>query len=1194
MKKKRFNFHNRHSMSCLKQIYRVMKLTTFILFVLFFQVSAGVFSQNNGKFSIRAEQKTIHNILKEIEDQTNYTFMYNRNNIDVDRKTDINMEVKDIEKVLDALFKGTNVKYRSFNHNYVLYTDEELPSVQSPQPVSLSGKVTDKSGAPLPGVTVTIMGTTLGTITNTNGEYQLSNVEPDASLVFSFVGMKTMEISVSGKRIVDVEMEEETIGIEEVVAIGYGTQKKSNITGAISVISDENLKSRPSSTVTQILLGQSPGIDFGIGVAGYQPGAQMTLKIRGLGSISGASPFIVVDGIPGSLDNLNPEDIESISVLKDASASAVYGAHAAHGVILVTTKSGSRNKEITATYNGSISVNFPMVLPGTLDSYTYARVHNEAAQNSGARYYSNEVVDRIVAYQNKDWDYLKQFVPADATHFETVAAKDGNWAIKWDAHANNDWLDIFFGKAVNNKHNFSLEGGSEKISYYFSAGSIKENSYLNYADDSFGRYNLSGKVKMSVTDWWDFTVETRMTKGIKKRPNFNSTSSVTYLDFFRTIFEAAPTNPLYDAYGNTLARLGNFPNIIGLMRDGGQYRNEYTENFSGFFSTMRPVKGWEINADFAYKSFDSFVSNTVKTLSYPKANGTYGVISPRNYIRNQHASDYYWTSNIYTSYDLNLKSGHHVRAMTGMQFEYDKGRNLYAGNSNMILQDVPSLATAVGEPEIGESLTHTATQGFFGRLNYDFREKYLIESSFRYDGTSRFSEGNRWGFFPSFSLGWFPSKEKFWESLSPYVNTLKIRGSWGSLGNQKTAAYQDLQLIPIVTGSLNWVFEQGGTRPKGYTNTPGLVSKDLTWETVTTKNIGMDAGFLKQRLQLGVDLFEKTTEDMIGPVEAVPGVLGVGRPSSNNASLRTRGWEVELGWKDNPFKDFSYHVNLNLYDNTTIITKYHNPTRLLSQWYEGKESGEIWGYVSNGLFGSQEEIDNHPSQAEMYNTWRPGDVKYEDISKDGKVSRNSSTLDDPGDRKIIGNASDHYQFGISLGANYKGFDLSMLWRGVAKKDIATHFTGYGSQAYFGFLSQTWSSIFDYHLDYYRDTPGDQYTGLYEGDANINTDAWYPRPYLSSNENPKNRHVSTRYLLNGAYIRLQNVQIGYNFPDKVISKIGVSRLRIYVSGDNLLTFSHLPKGIDPVADEGEIEGARYLGNTYGAGRLIAFGLMISTK
>jgi len=1070
---------------------------------------------------------------------------------------------------------------------------------ETQQPGSVSGRVTDSSGAPLPGVTVMVMGTTRGAVTGLDGSYSLADVPANATLQFSFVGMKLQEIPVIGKNTINVEMQEVTVGIEEVVAVGYGTQKKVNLTGAVDVISDEKLANRQAPNVSQLLQGVAPGLNFSINNNyGFQPGAAMNITIRGMGSLNGGSPYILIDGAPGDINLLNPEDIESISVLKDAAASAIYGARAPYGVILVTTKKGEKKEKINIRISSNLMINTPMPLPEMPDSYTWAKVLNEAGTNGGGRPVSDITIDRIIAFQNEDWDYLKQSManwPEGATNFG--AYPEGNvWNGANLNYANTDWWDIYYGNSVNHKHNLSVSGGTDNASYYLSLGYIKQNSVIQFGTDYYERANVMGKFEFAISDWWDVIYEPRFSRSTRERPNMTQKEAGDYDHMLRHLLRAYPVTPLYNGWGSPdeggdYMSESHIPSLLS-----GTDKDEIRDYWNTFKTEIRPLKGLKINADFSYNDYSGILTQVDKTAYIQNVDKTYspfGTTLPSQYEQT-HYQNNYWTTNIFATYNLSLHEVHHFLFLAGAQFEKGNDVQMSGFKTDLIYQDVPSLRTATGSSILTQYLSHRATQGYFARLGYNYKDKYMVESNVRYDGSYVFSKGNRWGFFPSFSLGWNVHGESFWKVPEEVITSLKVRGSWGQLGNQNVSPYGDLALIPINTGKLNWIFNSGETRPVGYTQAPGLVNQNLTWETAATTNIGVNIGFLKNKLQADFDWFERLTTDMVGPSEAKPGVLGTTVPNTNNASLRTRGWELNLNWKQSISNDFSWFVNLNLSDYKSMVTKYFNPTGTLSAWYEGREVGEIWGYTVNDLFRTQEELDACLAKTDLSfiaTSWRTGDVRYEDTSGDGKVNNGTNTLGNHGDLSVIGNSEPRWQYGISAGFDYKGFDFSMLWKGVAKRDFY-----FDEQAvfYWGVMRAWWDTNIDVkgdHLDYFRDTPGTKYYGLYEGEANINKDAFWPRPYLNSTHDVKNRrHANTRYLANAAYIRLQNVQLGYSLPEEMISKIKLQSVRFYFSGENLLTIDHLPKCIDPAALRGfnAING----GPAYSADRIYSFGLTVT--
>ena len=1002
-----------------------------------------------------------------------------------------------------------------------------------------------------------------------------------------------------GKKTLEVKLLEDTETLEEVVVVGYGTQKKVNLTGAVNVISDKDFKDRQGATVSQLLQGASSGFNFDISNQdGFQPGATMNISIRGMGSLNGGSPYVLIDGFPGDLNNLNPEDIESVSVLKDAAASAIYGARAPYGVILITTKKGKKNEKVSVSYTGNLIIKTSQKLNQSLDSYTWSSIQNEAGDNMGGHPISNETIDRIIAYQKGDFEYIKNSIPdwpTGATIFG--AMPEGNvWNNANLNYANTDWWDIYFGNSVNQKHDLSIHGGSDKVSYYFSAGYMDDNSVLNFGTDYFKRINTLGKINVAITNWWDFGYETRFAKKIREKPNMTKEGDYSFM--YRHISRNYPITPLYDGYGNYMFE-SHIPSI-----ESGTDRLDETDMWNNFRMEIRPLKGWKINADFAYNVYNSESSDVEKYIYIYDINNepyAHGVSIPNNLNRQKYIKKY-WTSNIYSSYDFDINREHNFTILAGMQFEHGDESWLQGYKTDLISENVPAFPTATGDGILSEALAHNATESFFARLNYNYKERYLFESNIRYDGSYVFRNGKRWGVFPSFSAGWNVYNEPFWEGLSSYINTMKFRVSWGELGNQNISPYSDLELVPIQTDKLNWVFNYGSSRPVGYTSGPNLVNRNLTWETATTTNLGLDMSFFNNRLSATADWFERRTTDMIGPSQAKPGVLGANVPQDNNSTLRTRGWEIALEWKQALQNGWAYNVAVSLYDYRSVVTKYFNPTGTLSTWYEGREVGDIWGYTVNDLFRSKDELDSYLSKVDLSHiatNWNTGDLKYEDINNDGKVDNGKNTLDDHGDLSVIGNDQPHYQYNINAGVSYKGFDFSMLWRGVAKKDMYFYRM---SNIFWGFTNGWWEScLTPDHLDYFRDQPGTKYSGLYEGDANINTNAYWPRPYLNDTEEAKNKNnPNTRYLQNAAYLRLQNVQIGYSFPQSIISKMHLEKLRIYFSGENLLTFSKLPNGIDPVAPVGFPEGGsgNYFGTagtgrlTYGADRIYSIGLTVT--
>jgi TonB-linked SusC/RagA family outer membrane protein len=1186
-----------------KVVFRIMRISVcqFLIAVSFFHLSRASDGKAqellNKTITLSVREEALETLLSKLEKQSNTQFLYSREVIDSQRKISLVTQNEKLSNVLNQILTPLNLKYEILGSQIIIRRDIQRthhPSAESDEArdqasselaIRVSGKVLDENGEGLPGVSIMVKGTQQGTITNPEGFFSFEVPDDKVMLVFSFVGFLTQEVSIGNRERMVITLKTDEKALDELVVVGYGVQKKVNMTGAVDVISNEQIGNRQAATVSQILQGQSPGLDFSVGGSGFEPGASMNLSIRGTGSLNGGGPFILIDGFPGEMDRLNPNDIESISVLKDAAASAIYGARAPYGVILITTKSGKKNQKMSITYTGSVTRNTAQRLPKMLDSQVFARVMNEMGDNGGGRPYSDASLKRIDAFKNQDWDYLKSVVGDQFSHYEAMPLPNGRFGHNADSHANYDWYKEYYGSSLNTQQNLALQGGSDKISYYLSGGLVSQNGILNYGVDTYKRYNLIGKVNASLTKWWDVRYESRLMKSPRERFNSINTAEDGYQMMFRQIMRTVPTQSKYDGFGNYSNQ-----SKITMIEDGGTDKWETTENWHTLASELRPLKGWKINLDFAHKSAaidQSSVNQVVYEVMTDRSKTEFAGSLPSGLSQTM-TNNTYWAANLFSSYDLQLKK-HHFSILAGTQYELDKLHLLNATKTNLIVRDVPSLETSNGAITASESLTHWATRGYFGRFNYNFDQKYLFEANARYDGTSKFLPGNRWGFFPSFSAGWNLDREKFWTVIEPVVNSFKIRASWGQLGNQQVRPYMDLALIPLKNEKLNWIFGHGTARPVGYTGTPSLVSPKLTWETATSKNLGFNLSFLKRRLQFDLDIYERTTRNMIGPSEPVPGVMGSSVPKANNATLRSRGFESILRWNDRIGANGPrYSLNFNLYNAKSVVVKYLNPTGLITDWYEGKEVGEIWGYTANDLFKTQEEVTDYLSKINMSfinSTWNPGDVKYLDMNGDGRINMGARSLQDPGDLSIIGSSTPRFQYGFSGSLDWKGFDFSFLVKGTAKRDFFVP-NGEPNIRFWGVQAWLFTAMTPEHLDYFRDKPGTETSGLYMGDANINLDSYFPKQYLNSNQNSKNRQVSSRYLLNAAYWRIQNMQLGYSLSSKVLEKLRIQKLRLYVSGENLFTNTKLLRGMDPIALTGWGNG---VGNTYGADRMLSFGI-----
>ncbi len=1016
----------------------------------------------------------------------------------------------------------------------VAYADQQKKKV--------TGTITEENGNPLPGATVMIEGTTVGAISDANGKFSIETTDESQSLVFSFMGYKAQVVQVKDRLVVDISMVPDFQAIDEVVVIGYGTQKKVNLSGAVDVVNSKAIENRPVSNVVQALQGLAPNVNVSVGSTGGEMGAKLQMNIRGQGSISGGSVYTLVDGIEQDISNLNPDDIESISVLKDAAAASIYGARAAFGVILVTTKKG-RKDGISVNYNNNFSFASPTIVPHSVNSLQFAEYFNVASVNDGKPpLFQQIIIDNIKRYQAGDIDYWTIPVPWAPLYWLSYS---GSWA-------NTDWYkEQYRNWTPNTTHNVSVSGGDDRTQFHISGSLFDQTGLLKIGDDSFNRYNLNSKINTKAFDWLRFNLITKYSKENISRPSYDRSS------YYNNVARQWPTNAPYYPDGSLA-----YENVQIWLEQGGRYNEAQNELTFIPGVEIEPVKNWIIYSNYRWKMNTNPITSHDARVIGTLADGSKSYLRSTSSYSSYMYESYYNSPNIYSTYNKTI-GNHAFSVMGGFEQELIEYQSNYAKRYDLVSDDVPSLPTATGKQEASGTIGHWATRSFFGRLNYNFREKYLLEFSMRYDGSSKFPDGYRWGSFPSGSAAYVISKESFWDPLAATINSLKIRASYGSLGNQDVANYLYVERMPIYT---NLPYVMGDNLPN-YVGMPGLVSPGLTWEKVKTSNIGLDAGFLKNRLNFSFDYFVRNTLDMLGPAESLPAVLGTAVPKRNNATLRTNGFEFVVEWKDG-ISDFNYNVKFMLSDARSVITDYYNPEKLLSGgFYSGAQLGEIWGYTTTGLFKTDEEAQN-PAHDQSYlsvEPWRAGDVEYADLNGDHKIDIGSNTVDDHGDLSIIGNSTPRYAYSFVTAASWKGFDFNMLWQGIGKRDLALGGPLFWGAA--GVPDGQWFSVgLKEHMDYW--TPE-------------NTGAYWPRPYLD--KGVKNHQVQSRYLQNGAYLRLKTLQLGYTLPSLITKKAHIQNLRIYVSGENLLTFTKLMTVFDPEAT----------GGTSGSGQLYPLQKLIST-
>ena len=1032
------------------------------------------------------------------------------------------------------------------------------------------GTVVDNNGDPVVGASVFVVsnGQKKGSVTDLDGNFEIAGVASGSSLTISYVGYKTQQVTWSGKDL-KVTLQENSEMLENVVVVGYGTQKKVNLTGAVSVVNSKQLESRPVTSVAQALQGEVPGLNFSVGNSGGSLNSRMSMNIRGIGTIgsgSNAAPLVLIDGSEGDLYSISPNDIESISVLKDASSSAIYGSRAAFGVILVTTKSG-KDSRMNVSYNGNVRFSTATQIPEMPNSYDFARYWNDAAANSGAPApFKQQILEKIKNHING--------TPSPGDEVTTTwAGKAANepWSMYTGSWDNTNWFKEMYKSGVpSTEHNVALSGGGSKVNYYLSGAILSQQGLIRHGKDKLKRYNFSGKITANLKDWFTVTYNTKWVREDYSRPSY-----MTGL-FFHNIARRWPTNPIFDPNGHYV-----HGNEILQMENGGLDATQNDKLYQQLALEFRPIKGWKIRLEGNYNTVNYHNHWDVLPIYYydpdqkPIAaawSGNYA--AGKSDVGESMSKNNYYNGRFFTEYAFTLNDKHDFKFLAGLDMESNIYTSLGAARADLISPLVPSLNNATHK-DVRPSFSNTqwATMGAFGRINYAYDSRYLAEFSIRRDGSSRFIGDKTWSTFPSLALGWNIANEEFFKPLTKTVNTLKLRATYGALGNTNiTALYPWFLTQPASASASSWLVN--GERVN-ISNMPGLVSPNLTWESVRSWNIGLDFGMFNNRLQGTFDYFVRTTKDMVGPAPVKPSILGATQPAENNSDMRSNGWDLEVRWRDR-IGQLGYGIKLVLSDDFQTITRYYNPNRLLSQWSEGKRMGDIYGYLVEGIAQTNEQMNewlanNKPAWG---SNWAAGDVMYKDLNGDKKVNSGKSTYDDMGDLTKIGNSLPRYRFGITLDANWKGFDFLIFMQGVGKRDFWD-----ASPYSVGANTGMWqAAAFKDHLDYWRPAT----------DTNLgpNTNAYYPRPLFG--QGSKNFQTSDRYLQNAAYMRIKNIQLGYTLPAAIASKIGANRVRFYFSAENLATFTKMNKIFDPEATGGDWGP----GKLYPLQRTFSFGLNLN--
>lgn len=1168
-----------------------MKLAAFFMLIGCLQVSARAYSQKPS-ITLSLQDVPLVKAFSAISRESGYFFLYNTEKVmRAEEKVTVHVTDASISEVMDSCLKGLPLSYRIMHQTIVItpvpVAEETAPAPAPPQP-SIRGTVRDTAGNPLAGVTVKVKNTTLGAITDASGNFQLT--APDSAvLLFTYIGYRPVEIRAGGRKDLNVVLHVAGSALNQLVVVGYGTEKKADLTGAIDQIGSKEIASRPTASITTSLQGLLPGLN--IQANNGDPGATPDINVRGFNSINGGGPLVLIDGVEGDIDRVNPADVASVTVLKDAASAAIYGARGAFGVILITTKKGQAGK-LSVNYNGNAGASTTTTRTDFIsDPYLYGKTVDAAIYGYNGSTYTG--------YSGADWDTIRMVAQGKLAPFHRTLPGGKNKFF----YSTNWWNYLFRKWQPFQNHSISVSGGTGKIQAYVSGRYYKAASIQNIVNADLVKYNLMAKLSFQATDWLrlsdniQFSTDNQIQYGGYKNGFGGIWSNTTWY----WLFPFHPTQ--LDGVSFDYQGVG----AQAALEDHSNWIRDYSEQLINTFSgVLTPLKGLQINFD--YSNTINHIANSTRLNTFRFLTGS--KIQPRtagvNSLTEVRNRNYYNVLNIYGTYHKDVAMNHHFKLMLGYNQEAYNSDNITAEQGGLLINNLSSLNLGTNLLRADGSSSIWAIRGYFGRFNYDYKKKYLLEMNARYDGSSRFPSVSRWGLFPSVSAGWFISRENFWKPLQPVVNSLKFRVSYGKLGNQNVGLYTFSQIMPV--GQTGWLANDARLV---YVGAPAPLPSVVSWEKTNTIDFGADLGFLQERLTASFDWYQKNTTGMYVPGSPLPAVFGASEPKENIADLRDIGFEASVGYHDQFTVDGSplkVSATFSLYNFNGVITRYPNPNGLMSTYWTGEKLGQIWGYHVDGQFQSDKEAKDYESSfkdpstslGQVYNyilnvvtnsKWkglRAGDIKYVDVNHDGKIGPGNNTLADHGDLRPIGNAMPQFPFGFTVGASWKNFDISVAGAGVSHQDWYP--VGY---IYWGSYARPYSSFIrkDLIADAWSpDNPHGKYPQVYRGYTG-----------LGLNDRRMLGETNDYYLTNVGYLRVKNLTIGYTVPEQLTRKAKIRELRIYFSGENIFTwrFGDLTRYVDPEQagsginynDPGSATSESAL-NAYPMSKTYSFGLNLS--
>ncbi len=1139
--------------------------------------------------TLQVKDMAIKDVLPMVEAKSGYHFFYNSSTlVGLDKVVSLDLKDQDIKIVVNKLFEGSAIEYTFMDNKVIALSPAKVGS--SKEIAKVNGMVVDEFGEPIIGASVMVKHSSVGTITDFDGNFSLENVKEGAYLAVSYIGYETYEQRVSSKtNTYRITLKESTAALDEVVVVGYGSQKKVNLTGAVSVVKSDDIVGRPTANMATALQGADPALNISMSSGG--PSADYNIDIRGVASVvSSVSPLILVDGVEMSLNRVNSNDIESISILKDASASAIYGSKAAGGVVLVTTKSGKEGRAPQVTFDLKAGWKSPTTNTDFITQGFWSAYINDYFMYNHQRY-------RTTTYTDADYAELWMRLDDVTENPErpwTIVQSDG----RYKYYANNDWYGTYFKRVrPMQDYNVSLKGGNDKVNYFISGRYYTEDGMFQQNTDKWDQFSMRAKVNVNIKKWLRYGTNISYfsskyhypgTENVRETYRTGSIHAFAFIPSTNPDGSSVYMNPwVYNGAGE----VGSGDNAV---LNYGKHNNSNTNREMVMKHTLDIdlYKNLTLSADYSFTWRTKEEEHRSVKVPYSMTEGI------TNYIENFRSVDSYkQTIGRYQTHNYNVYlkwnptwNQHHLTLMGGYNGEMYAYRGITVERYDLMTEELSNFNFAKGDvSELSESVKKAATNGLFARINYDYDGRYLFEFSFRADASSRFSKENRWCLAPSGSFAWRMSEESFWEPISNWWSNSKLRFSAGQLGNQLTG-YYDAYLQVYTDKMFDQSITLDGKSALNYAETSSPNSGSLTWEKMTTYDVGLDMGFFRNRLNFTGDFYIRNTTDMLINGLDLPAVYGATAPKQNLGAMRTTGWELSLSWNDVKKLggyDFKYSVSAGVGDYTQRITSFPNPVNNITSgstpYYEGMNVGEIWGFKVDGLFQTDEEAKAYQDAVDCslvcqdimlasctYQGLHAGDLKYVDLYPDGKITRGSGTVQDPGDLTVIGNSLPRFNYNFRVGLEYFGFDASIFFQGVGKRDwypateATTFWTAY-TRPYQGYIPK------DYMSMVWSET---------------NKDAYFPlaRGYQANAEFNELGSANSRYLQNIGYIRFKNLTVGYTLPcwKKVFSEF-----RIFFTGENLWYWSPLKKycrTIDP-----ESAAAAEQGITYGFSGSYTFGI-----